>query len=287
MTAAPLQRAPVPVAAGWLSLREPADTAARPTQLADRLRSWVADRSMTGGPLRIHDLGAGTGAMTRWLAPRLPAPQHWVLHDVDADLLRAATTAAVRLPSGEAAPVTVETRRQDITRVSADDLRGADLITASALLDLLTHQELDRVVGAGVATGCPLLFSLTVVGRATLTPTDPLDPAIGQAFNRHQRRRVDGGRLLGSEAPAVAVAALRRAGHTVLTMPSPWLLTAAENPLLLAWLDGWVGPAVELRPDLAGPAAGYLERRGAQADRGLLAATVRHLEILALPGGPA
>jgi hypothetical protein len=25
----------------------------------------------------IHDLGCGTGAMGRWLAPVLPGPQHW------------------------------------------------------------------------------------------------------------------------------------------------------------------------------------------------------------------
>ena len=36
------------------------------------------------GRLVIHDLGGGSGAMGRWLAPRLPGPQHWVVHDRDA-----------------------------------------------------------------------------------------------------------------------------------------------------------------------------------------------------------
>ena len=63
--------------------------------------------SSTSRPRRrcvIHDLGCGTGSMGRWLAPRLPGPQHWVLHDRDADLLdarRRSTSPAV----------TVETRR--------------------------------------------------------------------------------------------------------------------------------------------------------------------------------
>ena len=61
--------------ADWLALREPADAAARSAELVDRL----ALRS----PLLIHDLGSGTGSMARWLAPRLPAPQRWVLQRED------------------------------------------------------------------------------------------------------------------------------------------------------------------------------------------------------------
>ncbi len=58
----------------------------------------------------IHDLGCGTGAMGRWLAPLLPGPQHWVLHDRDADLLEVAAADAPG-PAADGAPVTVEARR--------------------------------------------------------------------------------------------------------------------------------------------------------------------------------
>ena len=71
----------------WLVLREPADAAARSTELADRLARHVS------GPLVIHDLGGGSGSMGRWLAPRLPGPQHWVIHDRDPDLLALALAA--------------------------------------------------------------------------------------------------------------------------------------------------------------------------------------------------
>jgi hypothetical protein len=284
-----LPRPPVPVAADWLALREPADAAARPAQVADRLRSWITDRPQTGGPLQVHDLGAGTGAMMRWLAPRLLGPQRWVLHDVDAGLLRRAVpgSAGGRLRSGDVVPVAVEVRRDDVTQLAAEDLRGAGVITASALLDLLTEPELDRLVAAGTEVGCPLLFSLTVVGRVELTPADPLDRAIGEAFDDHQRRPVGGGRLLGPDAPAFAAAALRAAGHAVATVPSPWRLTPAQARLTLAWLDGWVAPAVQIRPDLAGPAHDYLDRRREQARRGALAASVHHVDLLARPGGRA
>ena len=74
--------APARAAAGWLALREPADAAARSTELLEAL---VALLPRSG--LVIHDLGCGTGAMGRWLAPRLPGPQRWTLHDRDSDLL--------------------------------------------------------------------------------------------------------------------------------------------------------------------------------------------------------
>ena len=89
----------------------------------------------------IHDLGCGTGAMGRWLAPLLPGPQHWVVHDRDADLLEVAA-ADLPGPAADGAAVTVEARQSDITRLHPGDLTGATLITASALLDLLTEDEL-------------------------------------------------------------------------------------------------------------------------------------------------
>ena len=77
---------PSRVSPEWLVLREPADAAARSGELAERL----AASPPAAGPLVIHDLGGGSGAMGRWLAPRLPGPQHWVVHDRDAELLELA-----------------------------------------------------------------------------------------------------------------------------------------------------------------------------------------------------
>src|SRR5439155_24386504 len=104
--------------------------------------------------------------------------QHWVLHDRDADLLKVAEVPA----DG------VETRRSDVTRLRAGDLAGATLVTASALLDLLTEDGLAGLVAACVGAGCPALLTMTVVGRVELSPADPLDARVGAAFDDHQRR---------------------------------------------------------------------------------------------------
>ena len=241
----------------WLDLREPADAAARSTELVEHLaRHLRAD-----GPLVIHDLGGGTGAMGRWLGPRLRGPQRWVVHDRDEDLLTFAADGA-------------EARRSDVTRLAPGDLDGASLVTASALLDLFTRDELARMLRA--CAGLPVLLALTVTGRVQLSPADPLDARITDAFNAHQRR--DG--LLGPDA---AGAAAELAGGEVLVRPSPWRLGHEHAELSATWLDGWVAAACEQEPALASEAAGYRAHRLAQILRGDLHVTVDHADLLVIP----
>jgi hypothetical protein len=254
----------VRVSSSWLALREPADAAARSIELVEQLPATA--------PWVIHDLGCGTGSMGRWLAPRLSGPQHWVLHDTDADLLELAT---IDFPA-----VTVEPRVSDVIRLQPGDLAGATLITASALLDILTAEELAALLSAGVRASCPVLLTLSVVGHVELTPADPLDRVVAGAFDAHQRR----GRLLGPDAVAAAAEELGRLGMEVLVRPSPWRLDAAHAGLAAEWFTGWVGAACEQQPELAAAADAYKHRRLAQAAAGQLAVTVGHADLLALPG---
>ena len=73
----------------WLALREPADArsrdAALATALAEGLRAATA--SDEDAPLRVLDLGSGTGSNFRCLVPRLGARQVWTLIDHDETLL--------------------------------------------------------------------------------------------------------------------------------------------------------------------------------------------------------
>jgi hypothetical protein len=242
----------------WLRLREPADAEARSGELVELL-----GRRLGGGPLVIHDLGAGSGAMGRWLAPRLPHPQHWVVHDRDEDLL---ALAVADPPAG----VTVEARRSDITRLAPGELEGASLVVASALLDMLTADELARMLAA--CRGRPLLLAMTVIGRVALDPADPLDERIAAAFDAHQRR--DG--RLGPDAVAAV-------GGKVVARLSTWRLDAAHGELMTEWFEGWVTAACEREPALAAEAGPYRERRLEQAAAGELTVTVDHADLLVLP----
>ncbi len=269
-----------PAAPDWLALREPADAEARAIDLVEDLR---AGHPAVG---RILDLGSGTGSMARWLAPRLPGPQHWVLADRDPDLL---AHAAANLPdrARDGSPVTAETRAVDVTTLTADDLAGpdfhTDLVTASALLDVLTAEEVEAVAAACVGAGCAALLTLSVVGQVRLEPAEARDVPMAAAFDAHQQRVVDGRRLLGPSAPDVAERAFARRGAHVVSRVSPWRLGLDDVDLAVAWLHGWVSAAVAQDPDLARHADAYLDRRLDAAEQGRLRVHVGHLDLLALP----
>lgn len=269
------------VSGEWLALREPADAAARARELAQALaRRWAP----TSGWL-IHDLGGGTGSMGRWLAPLLPGRQHWVVHERDAELLELAA-ANPPGPAADGAAVTLETRRSDIIELGHGDLAGASLITASALLDMLTGPELARLVTVCDDAECPVLIALSVVGRVELTPSDPLDDRIAAAFNAHQRRKTERGALLGPDAAARAADAFARRGADVLTRATPWRLDARHQELSRVWFAGWVDAACEQDQALGAAGDEYARRRLAQLAAGELSVTVHHADLLVLPRSP-
>jgi hypothetical protein len=266
------------VSSEWLALREPADAAARAIDLIE----YLGRHSSATGPWVIHDLGCGTGAMGRWLAPLLRGPQRWIAHDRDGDLL--ALAAADRPgPAADGAAVSVETMRSDITRPDPDGLAGATLITASALLDMLAGDELERLVTACAGAKCPVLLTMSVVGRVSLTPAEPLDGRVASAFNAHQRRATGRGRLLGPDAVVVAAEEFRRRGSEVLVRVSPWRLGAFQADLARQWFTEWVGAACEQQPQLAAEAESYTGRRLAQLAAGQLQLVVEHADLLVLP----
>ena len=262
----------------WLALREPADAASRSPELVEKVRSLLP----TDGRVVVHDLGCGTGSMARWLAVQLVGLQHWVMYDRDAELL---TVAAANPPSesSDGARVTIETRPRDITRLHPADLEGAGLITASALLDMMTADELERLVATCAGAGCPVLIALSVTGHVDLTPTDPFDPRVSDAFNAHQRRTTVAGRLLGPDAVGAAVEGFRRLGLDVLVRPSPWRLGPDQAALTVEWFSGWVAAACEQEPDLRAVDPSYERRRLAEAAAGRLSVTVHHQDLLVRP----
>jgi hypothetical protein len=262
----------------WLRLREPADAAGRASELVDTVRSYLP----THGGATIHDLGCGSGSMARWLAVRLPGPQHWVMYDRDDELL---TLAAADSPGSAAdgAPVTTETRRRDVTRMELGELASATLITASALLDMMTAEQLERLVATCAGADCPVLIALSVTGRVEMTPAEPFDQSVTDAFNSHQRRTTSAGKLLGPDAIDAAVDGFTRLGLEVVVRPSPWRLGPEHAALAAAWFTGWLAAACEQRPELREQAPAYARRRLAEASAGHLSVTVHHQDLLVRP----
>jgi trans-aconitate methyltransferase len=262
-------------ARNWLELREPADARARSTELVDHLSGLLPQVR----PLVIHDLGCGTGSMRRWLGSQLSGAQLWIEYDRDAELLQ--RDAMDSTSSFDGIELSVQTRRADLAQLVEADLTGASLVTASALLDMFTADELEHFVSICASTGCPCLITLSVIGRVDLFPHDSLDVAAQRAFNDHQRRTMPHGRLLGPDAAAAAADLFQQAGLSILTRPSNWRLGPADGPLLVDWFQGWLRAACEQDLTLRNVAGSYAQKRRTQLDDGLWHATVHHQDLLA------
>lgn len=268
---------PVRAGAGWLGLREPADAAARAVDLLDEVRA-----RLPAGDVVVHDLGCGSGSMARWVAPRLPGPQRWLMYDRDEELL-ALAAAAPPLRASDGSPVRARTRRTDVTRLAPEELAGASLVTASALLDMLAGHELTRLITLAASAGAPVLIALSVTGEVDLDPADPFDRRVAAAFNAHQRRHVDGVRLLGPDAFDAAVESFTQLGFDVLTRPSPWRLGPGDRELIEAWFVQWLAAACVQDRGLQEHAPRYAEQRLAELAAGRFHVSVSHEDLLARP----
>jgi hypothetical protein len=256
--------------ADWLALREAVDHASRSAALTRA----VSDALPSARPLCIVDLGSGTGSNVRYLAPRLPSPQHWLLVDRDASLMEQAKHAT-RL---------VETRTMDLGAFDGSIVAGAHLVTASALLDLVSGRWLRRLAAACRELRALALFALTYNGGSHCAPVEPEDDHIRELFNRHQRTNDKGfGTAAGPDAVELASAAFGDAGYRVHVEASDWHLTSDLRALQAALINGWAEAAAELEPSRASTIESWRLRRLAHVNAGRSTIVVSHDDIAATP----
>lgn len=298
---------PAGFSADWLRLREPFDRAAR-AAAAPRLglaRHWAALPAATASaPRRVLDLACGSGATLRALAPRLGPHQHWLLVDHDPALLAHlpqalaawAGAAGHRLDTdgerwwlrGRGFDARIESRRLDLAReLDALPFEGLSLLTASALLDLVSAAWLARLVAACSRARVAACLALSVDGRTEWTPADPDDGRVDAHFQAHQRRDKGFGPALGPQAPTAAARAFRAAGCQVRRARSDWLLDACREPASLALqqalIEGIAAAALEQAPDDAARVRAWQARRRQLAPRSCL--RIGHADLLVLPPG--
>ncbi len=250
--------------ADWLRLREPYDHAARSAFLA------AAFAKALGPTPRLVDLGSGTGSNARYLAPRLPAGQRWLLVDHDGALLEQARLGLKR------SAIDVRVEALDLAD-QLPDLAECTGITASALLDLASAAWLDRL--ARWCRGRPLLIALSFDGRLDWQPPAAGDEAIRQRFLAHQRTDKGFGPALGADAASYLARRLEAEGQHVSVGASDWRLGPSDASLLAATLDGIIAAIAEF----GRPPERWIALRRRQFAAGQLQLTVGHLDLLALP----
>jgi SAM-dependent methyltransferase len=275
--------------ADWLALREPADRRARNRDLLAALAGAFGEKPEIG----IIDLGCGTGANLRACAPALPPRQRWRLVDHDPALL---ATARDRLSAwadhctsdGHDLHLTRESRAITVSFACADlaaDIEAAlgpqaDLVTASALFDLVSAEWIDGFVGAVARRRAVFYGALTYDGVERWTPPHPADAALRDAFHAHLGRDKGFGPSAGCQAGAMLARAFETFGYAVRAAASPWRLDSGDARLIRALATGVAQAVRETGQVEEDAVAAWLDARLNGA-----ACTIGHTDLLALPAG--
>ncbi|WP_421994182.1 class I SAM-dependent methyltransferase [Roseococcus sp.] len=282
----------------WLELREPFDAAARDPGLAELLMQHVDE---TARP-RFLDLGAGTGSLTRWLGHFVGRPHSWILADADAELMSRAFDSMMEAADEVGWKATWPQKKallmhspQGAWRIEgiltnlaeAPDslpLDKVDVVTCSALCDLVSEAWLERLAEAMAQRRLPFYAALNVSGRERFTPPLPGDALVARGFLRDQRRdKGFGGIALGPEAPAVIARVFAAQGYTVHRAPSPWIVPRQAHEMAYELALGHAEAALRHERRGAAQIREWAETRGLQADDGKLAVRVEHQDLLCLP----
>jgi SAM-dependent methyltransferase len=261
-------------AAEWLALRERHDVAARSPSVLDAVTA-----SLKSAPsVHVVDLACGSGSTLRALHSRLPARQHWDLVDNDPDLL------AIARSRNLGKDVTLNTIPLDLSRSFETALGNRiDLITISALLDLVSETWLHRFLRAVAARALPVYAALTYDGRTDLSPADPLDTAIVSAVNAHQRTDKGFGPALGPSAAGSAIAGFESLGYSLVIGESDWAIEPDDREMQKELLEGWAHAAGEMGTLPATEIFDWLTRRKAAVSQGVSSMRVGHVDFFAFP----
>lgn len=281
--------------AQWLALREPFDAAARSAVSIAELRAHIA-HGTAAAPLTIVDLGAGAGSNLRYLAPLLGGTQHWRLADHDRNLLdtalaatyawaaqrgdEVARTGALLEIHSAAFACEVRCEPVDLAQLTAVELPRGGLVTAAALLDLVSRDWLDRLARRCRAARAAVSLALTYDGRTTAKPAEPEDAAVLALFNRHQLFDKGFGPALGMRAAEAAEAAFEAHGYELRVATSDWVIGTKEHALQLALLEGWLGAALEIAPESRLALTSWHERRRAHVLGGRSSLSIGHVDLV-------
>lgn len=279
--------------AGWLALREPFDAAARSPALAARLIAALPQRP------RLIDLGAGTGALFRWLAPRIGRAQAWTLVDADPALLdeafetiadwadalelNATTPGRALLVHAPGGAWRVEGVLADLAEPDDIPLDRHDAVVNTALCDLVGEAWAEAMAAR---LDVPFYAALMVDGRGGWRPAEPWDRQVAAAFRRDQGRDKGFGPALGPRAPAALARAFAAQDFAVASAPSDWRIGRADITMLAAMARGDAGAAMAAEPARARRHAQWRAQRLHQAARRRASLVVGHRDLLALPRTP-
>jgi hypothetical protein len=158
-----------------------------------------------------------------------------------------------------------------------------DLVTTSALLDLVSGTWLDRLARALAARSAPFYAALSYDGRTGFTRPDPFDAAIAAGVNTHQRLDKGFGPALGPAAAAFIIARFKALGYSVVHGVSDWVMGPDDRDIQTEILTGWASAAHHTAALSLADATAWLSRRHAAVAAGHSSLFVGHVDFFAIP----
>lgn len=260
--------------AEWLALREPADRKARSRTLTAEAVSHASEENA----LSALDLASGTGANARYVAEFIHVDQRWLLADHDPLLLAAVEPCMSSWPHNVNAEFS--TRNVDLRRLDDPSLfAGRALVTASALLDLVSEAWIATLADRCREAVATVLFALTYDGRMRADPPEPEDELIRALVNRHQQTDKGFGVAAGPNAVGVASRAFSDRGYQVRRARSEWQLGRAEAPLQRELIQGWAAAASSISVENSSAIDSWRRRRLEHVDRDRSTLVVGHEDL--------
>ena len=226
----------------WLNLREASDHRARDRYLLKTAANWL--NNLKSKDKVIVDLGSGTGSTIRGLQKytTLAPSIQWRLVDNDPELL----AEAIHRHSGENS---IESFLVDLSATQKLPLESVSLITASALLDLVSSnfiRDLCQLIKEKNEYRPVGFYSaLNYDGCIKWIPSHPLDAAILMNFNADQKRDKGFGPALGPDATDFLKTQFHSTKFQCLSAKSPWLLGSADYLLIESLINGISGVAIK------------------------------------------
>ncbi|MEN0004316.1 MAG: class I SAM-dependent methyltransferase [Bacteroidota bacterium] len=276
----------------WLTTRYPFDVAARNKDVEQAaLMGLPAER-----PIRLIDLGAGTGNNCRYFIPKLPQDQEWLLLELNPHLIAAAksqlhafakeagfkvTPTADGLYLAGRKKVTIRFREMSFLNLKEQlDLGSYDLVMAGAVIDLLTVNMLEMLVQQFIGHVVPFLATINFTGMQFEGATEQ-DQHYTKLYIQHMRRAQPFGRTLGAACIPFLKSWLLVRDIPFLSGASDWVISPTDramHELTLGFMQGAI-PELLHTPNELNTFNQWLIEKKEQSDRRKLSFRVEHFDI--------
>lgn len=243
----------------WLETRYPFDARAR----SHTLETLALDSFQNKSAVNIVDVGAGTGANTRYYQKLLPNLQKWTLIESNSafsnqwkgSFMEWCNQNRLSYRDENVDEIVLHNTMQSLTVCwrsgSALDLAKltipdkVDLVVANALFDLFSVHQFENFASTLAEYKIPLLTTLNYQSMLFI-PADPLDRKYIQLYESHMQRPRPEGNAMGSNCSQHAGRIMNELGASVYREKSTWDIRNQDRQMLTYLLNFMQTSIVEL-----------------------------------------